>query len=86
MRRDEDLIRDILLRAVECGLPDNMVERLADDVRQDWGGDEYYVAEKPRGNAAEARRRLAAGEPRQKVMHETGISRSTLFRLLGQKS
>lgn len=54
------------------------------EFRQEYAGDEIYVMREIKDKPApeEIKQRYLAGEPVQRITSETGVSRSTLYRLI----
>ena len=84
-----DIVSDFLARLQQLApeIPAQTRQRLEAGLRQDWGGTEPYVANRP--SRAQAAQRLGEAlrsrKPLAQCFAEQGISRRTGYRLLSTK-
>lgn len=83
----DDIVRDILQRCIDAcpGFGAELAAELEQSVRNDWGGDSYYVRKSSEIRKQAVKDGLKAGKPIAALQSELGISRSAIYRLLSKK-
>jgi len=79
--KDDDIVKDILLRVKEIygdQFPDVVSMKIERDVRQDWNGGVYIKGDKGIRNSI-AVEYISRGCDVKKVIESTGISRSQVY-------
>lgn len=86
----KDIVREIIelfLAAAPETFSEDVAVEIERQIRHKWGGEEVRIAKR----TSEMRRETAAkglrdGKPLQEIRSEAGISRATLYRLIGRSS
>lgn len=85
----EDLIKDVLdkVKRADPSFTEEMAKRIEEQVRNEWGGSEIYIAKKriPETAKQQAVKDYLDNKPIPEIQKNKGISRSTLYRAIKKK-
>lgn len=78
---------DYILQEIKAEIPsitDEQLEAIEEKTRQQWGGDDAYVAKKKIKHAQKQKAvsEYIGGKPLKLIRQETGVGRATLYRHL----
>jgi Mor family transcriptional regulator len=85
----DDLIKDVLdkVRQADPSFTEEMAKRIEEQVRNEWGGADVYIAKRriPETAKEQAVKDYLDNKPIPDIQKNKGLSRSTLYRALKKK-